>query len=140
MLESIKKVLRVDNTHSLVPHMDDRVLILINFDKNLPKFIANVDEEPMVYIVEYLGGINTCFICRREGHFQRNFSILMKHKPHIKIIGTLVGGLPKKYARDLAPYKSNFVRRYFSRCTRASYTASQFFQVGSEGCDYYSTH
>lgn len=81
ILESIGKAIRVDNSSSLIPHLDARVLISINPGFDFPKMVnINLEKELVVCPIEILGGVNAFFLCRKEGHICRNCPIINKTK------------------------------------------------------------
>ena len=83
LLENLGKIIRMDEIVRLVPHMDARVLILLLLGKEIPSEInINVLNEDFVCPIEILGGLNACFLCRKEGHRRRDCPIL--NKPSVK--------------------------------------------------------
>lgn len=64
IVEPIGRVIRIDNSPNLIPHLDAKVLVSINPGHDVPRFIdIKIDEEPISCLIETLGGINSCFLC-----------------------------------------------------------------------------
>lgn len=85
MLELIGKVVRVYHSTNLVPNLDARVLTSINPRVDIPRIIdIKLWDESFTCILETLGGLNSCFLCRREGHIRRSCPILSRRsKPNV---------------------------------------------------------
>lgn len=84
-MEPFGKTIRIDETTCLVPNLDARMLVLIKPGIDIPPSLTlNVNEETFVYPIEMLGGLNACFLCKKEGHLRKNCPIINRrnHKPN----------------------------------------------------------
>lgn len=73
------KFIRMDESPHLVLHLDANVLISILPGVNLPNSLhLNIVEDSFSYPLEFLGGLNACFLCKNEGHVRKNCPILRK--------------------------------------------------------------
>lgn len=78
-LEPLGKVVQMDETTRLVPHMNVRDLVSLK--PSMETVVAleiNILEEMFSYPLELLSGLNACFLCKAEGHMQKDFPILKK--------------------------------------------------------------
>ena len=76
------KIIRMDETVRLVPHMDARILISLLPGKDLPTDISiNILNDAYICPREVLGGLNACFLCRKEGHLHKDCLVIRK-KPN----------------------------------------------------------
>ncbi|GLJ44341.1 hypothetical protein SUGI_0928640 [Cryptomeria japonica] len=96
-LEPIGSVIRMDSTDSPLPHIDARVLMSLSPGLDIPNEIRFVfDGHEFSCPIYFLGRINACFLCRREGHMRRACPILKKKPP------------PKEQAQDTPVFPSPF--------------------------------
>lgn len=74
----------MDKLECLLPHMDARVLIYINPSLDLHNYITfDLDDQMVTFPTMFLGSINTCFLCRRDGHMRHAFFLIKtKKKPN----------------------------------------------------------
>lgn len=82
--------MRVDHSTNLVPNLDAKVLISINPGVDISRFIdIKLQNDSFTYILETLGGLNSCFLCRREGHVRHSCPILSNRpKPFANPLGS----------------------------------------------------
>lgn len=80
IVEPLGKFIRMDENPHLVPHMDARVLISILPRINLPNSLQlNIIKDVFSCSLEFLGGLNACFLYKHEGHVRKNCPILKKN-------------------------------------------------------------
>lgn len=81
VLETFGRIIRVDETTRLVPNLDARIVISIKPGVDIPPLLnLNIGEETFVCPVEILGGLNACFLCKKEGHLRKNYPIINRRK------------------------------------------------------------
>ena len=72
----------MEDSVQLVPHLDARVLISLKPSNDLPKELKIViTNEVFPYPIETLGGLNACFLCRKEGHLRKDCPIIKNKTP-----------------------------------------------------------
>lgn len=82
LLEPIGKIIRMDETMRLPLHMDARILISLLQSKDLPNNISiNILNDTYICPIEILGGLNSCFLCWKEGHLRKDCPII-REKPN----------------------------------------------------------
>ena len=65
--------------------MDARVLISLNPSKEILSDLCNdIPENSYAYPIEILGGLNTCFLYRKEGCLRKDFPIIKKNRVNVK--------------------------------------------------------
>lgn len=75
--EPLGKVIKIDSSAALLPHMESRVLIAFNPGSTFPSRIDICIENQLFSCpLEYLGGINACHKCRRSGYFLKNCPLM----------------------------------------------------------------
>lgn len=80
LLEPLGKVIRFDESSRLVPHMDARALVSIKPGIEIPSTLEiNILGEVISCPLEILGGLNACFLCKKEGHLRRDCPIINKN-------------------------------------------------------------
>ena len=81
LVEPLGRFLRMDNSSRLVPHLDARILLALKPGNDIPKEVTIcIMDEVISCPVETLGGLNACFLCKKEGHLRRECPII-KNKP-----------------------------------------------------------
>lgn len=97
MLEPYGSMIKIDDTRSPLPHSDARVLVSLSPSKELSGAIEiQLNNGNVCCEIESLGGLNACYLCRREGHIRRKCP-LIRNKTNVK---TTVGGMNKDNSRN----------------------------------------
>lgn len=75
------KMVRVDETARLVPNLDARMLVSIKPGIDIPPSLnLDINGDTFVCPIEILGGLNACFLCKKEGHIRKNCPIISRRK------------------------------------------------------------
>lgn len=112
LMEPLGKTIRMDDSVRLVPHMDARMLISLLPGIEVPENISvNILNESFVCPLEVLGGLNACFLCRKEGHRRKDCPIIKKNLVNSHNVANV--NPPEKNNKDSAgakispPYKDD---------------------------------
>lgn len=103
-------MIRIDETTRLVPNLDARMLVSIKLGIDIPPSLTlNINEETFVYPIEMLGGLNACFLCKKEGHLQKNCPIINRrnHKPNINSTDASTNPRTKIFQHSSTPLPVN---------------------------------
>lgn len=110
LMEPFGKMIRIDKTTRLVPNLDARMLVSIKPGIDIPPSLTvNVNEETFVFPIEMLGGLNACFLCKKEGHLQKNCPIINRrnHKPNFNSTDSSTNPRTKIFQHSSTPLPVN---------------------------------
>lgn len=75
------KIIRVDETARLVPNLDARMLVSIKPRIDIPPYLnLDINGDTFICPIEILGGLNACFLFKKEGHIRKNCPIISHRK------------------------------------------------------------
>lgn len=82
MMEPIDKIIRMDESNRIISHLNARILISIKPGVDIPVTLnLNIEGENFSWPTEVLGGLNACFLCKKEGHRRKECLIINEKKP-----------------------------------------------------------
>ena len=81
-LEPLGKVLRIDQSNTLIPNTDVRILISLKPGVDLPESSQfYIDPTLVCCPITFLCGLGGCFVCRKEGNKKQPSKIVYRQLP-----------------------------------------------------------
>ena len=84
LLAPFGSIISIDETSRSVSNLDARVLVSLKPGVDIPqKITLKINGDVFSCPVEMLGGLNACFLCKKEGHIRKNCPIINKRNTEI---------------------------------------------------------
>lgn len=79
IIKLVGKFVRMDDSNRLIPHLDTRILVSIKQGIDIPDTLnLTIENEVYPCPLETLGGLNACFLLKKEGHQHKNYPNIKK--------------------------------------------------------------